>query len=86
MDFKTVLQQMSKSLSKHDRNMRQKEMTDFYRLKEALDRTQNSKEILTYLVTELEGMRRASFIARIFGRYKKMLINEMQREVFQWEK
>ena len=84
MNLDEALQKVYNDLSKDDKTELRNEMTDFYRLKEALDRAQISDDILRYLVVELHEDRRNSFISRILGRYTKMLTQEIKEDVHSW--
>lgn len=82
--FKKQVKEASEGLHAKDRISLRNEMTDFYRLKEALDKTTESYEVLQYLVVELEGDRRPSFVDRILGRYTKMLTKEIKQGAYSW--
>lgn len=67
-----------------DRTIMRNQMTDFYSLKVALDQCENTDEILQYLAVEARGAKRASFITRIIGRYKKDKYAEIDKELRAW--
>lgn len=60
------------------------DMTDFYRLKEALDNCVSIEQMLHYLVVETTSRNRPSFVSRIQGRIKKELVNQFHEQATEW--
>ena len=84
MRITEVLDRISSGLTDEHKVILRNNMTDFYSMKAAFQDIETSEEVAEYLVVEIEGDNRPSFVSRILGRYRVMLNSEVLDEVSEW--